>query len=148
MTVELLLHGDPLTLKFGLELYREVVLDGVVVPIVLPHVHVAGVLVAGGPVWKSILWLQSFRVGLISKLDIKSQEQIKISKLLCNLQRETLRIRRPLRGVRGRRACSPPPSSSPSLSPFPCRTFCDLFSRNSRYLFPEIFALWRCLRKT
>merc|ERR1719500_1627100 len=46
----LLLHGDPLTLQLRLELHREVVLDGVVVPVVLPHVHVARVLIAAGPV--------------------------------------------------------------------------------------------------
>ena len=47
---ELLLHGDPLTLQLRLELHREVVLDVVVVPVVLPHVHVARVLVSVSPV--------------------------------------------------------------------------------------------------
>ena len=47
----LLLHGDPLTLQLRLELHREVVLDVVVVPVVLPHVDVARVLVAARPVW-------------------------------------------------------------------------------------------------
>ena len=50
----LLLHGDPLTLQLRLELHREVVLDGVVVPVVLPHVHVARVLIAAGPVWNTM----------------------------------------------------------------------------------------------
>ena len=50
---ELLLHGDPLTLQLRLELHREVVLDVVVVPVVLPHVHVAWVLVPARPVCNS-----------------------------------------------------------------------------------------------
>ena len=47
---ELLLHGAPLTLQLRLELHREVVLDVVVVPVVLPDVHVARVLLSIRPV--------------------------------------------------------------------------------------------------
>ena len=39
--LRILLHGDPLTLQLRLERHREVILDAVVVPVVLPHIDVA-----------------------------------------------------------------------------------------------------------